>query len=246
MKILWLMTLFFWSTCFVVNAKTFHLVTETYPPYEYQENGKIQGMDIDILNLLSKKAGVTFDISFEPWIRALEMVKSGSVDGIFSIIKNKAREDFLYYPKIPLYVGKSVFFVHPDLKKEIKSMNDLKGLSIGTVRENSYGAEFDSATSFTTDPVTNQEMLLQKLITGRNTIIITTEEVGWHHINKQKVKGFRSFPFVVSTNEYHIAISKKSPNGKELFQMINKAFTEAEQSGELAQIRKQYKKEKHD
>lgn len=196
-------------------AKTFKLVSEAYPPYEYQENGKNIGMDVEILDLITKKTGVEIKIEFIPWKRALEMVKDGSADGIFSLAKTPEREEFLHYPGTPLYQGKTVLFAHPDYKGDPKSLEDLKGKTVSIVTDNSYGAEFDGNKEIQKDASSDQDTQMRKLIAGRVPLTVANEIVGWHNIKKQGGKDIRTLGIVVDKDVNYIGVSKKSPNSKE-------------------------------
>lgn len=225
---------------FSVQAKTFKLVTEPYPPFEYQEAGKAVGMDVEILNAAAAKAGIELSIEFLPWNRALDMAKSGEADAIFSMLKNAEREAFLSFPSVPLYVGKTVFFTMNSFNDPVNSFADLKGKTVGVVNGNSYGEAFDKATGFTKDGVADQDTLIKKLLAGRNQLIVMTEEVGWYTIKQQGGKDAKALPFAVSKDNYYIGISKKSANGKELTEKLSKALADLEKAGELAKIRKKY------
>lgn len=222
------------------QAKTFKLVSEPYPPFEYQENGKDVGMDVEILKAAASKAGIELKIDFLPWSRALDQVKSGEADGIFSLLKNAEREGFLIFPATPLYVGKNVFFAAASFTGKVESLADLKGKTVGIVNGNSYGEQFDKATGFTKDGVADQDTLIKKLLAGRNELIVTAEKVGWYSVKQQGGKDVKALPFVVSKENYYIGLSKKSANGKELADKLGKALADLEKSGVLTKIRKKY------
>lgn len=225
---------------FSVQAKSYKLVTEPYPPFEYQEGGKAVGMDVDILNAAAAKAGIEISIEFLPWNRALEMAKNGEADAIFSMLKNAEREGFLSFPSTPLYVGKTVLFTMNSFTEQVNGLGDLKGKTVGVVNGNSYGESFDKATGFTKDGVADQDTLIKKLLAGRNQLIVMAEEVGWYTIKQQGGKDVKVLPFVVSKDNYYVGISKKSANGKELTEKLTKALADLEKSGELTKIRKKY------
>jgi len=226
----------------LLSAKTYNLVSEPYPPFEYQENGKNTGMDVEILEAVAKSAGVDFKISFLPWKRALSEVQSGSSDAIFSILQTKERESFLYYPEKALFKGKTILFANESFNGTIKSISDLNGKKIGFVSGNSYGKEFDNATEILKDPSTNAEMSVNKLINNRHDLLVITEEVGWYYLNKSKAKKIRALPFIIMQDDYFIATSKKSANGRELLNLINEHMTKLEKDNVLDAIRAKYRK----
>lgn len=229
------------TTIALLGAKTYNLVSEPYPPYEYQDNGKNLGMDVEILEAVAKSAGVEFKISFLPWKRALSEVQDGSSDAIFSILHNTERDAFLFYPDKPLFKGKTVIFANDNFKGEIKTVGDLNGKKVGFVSGNSYGKEFDNASEILKDPSTNVEMSVKKLLNNRHDLLIATEEVGWFYLKKSKAKNVRVLPLAVMEEDYFIATSKKSPNGKELQNLLNEHLLKLEKDKVLDAIRAKYR-----
>ena len=84
------------------------LVCEEYPPYQYSENGRVVGIHNDIVEEAAKNLGIKVEIILVPWPRALQMVKTGKADGIFSIFKTKEREEYLYFPKWGISKAKNI------------------------------------------------------------------------------------------------------------------------------------------
>ncbi len=234
-----LITMLAFSTNAVL-AQNYKLVTEDYPPFEYKENGKAMGMDIEILDAVKAKAGIDLSIEFLPWNRALDQVQKGTADGIFSMLKNAEREAFLQFPAQPLYTSRTVIFAHESFAGDIKSLDDLKGQTVGVVLGNSYGKSFDSATHFTKDGAADQDTMMKKFISGRSKLVITSEEVGQYQLKNLGGKG-RVLSLKVAKEQYYVGISKASANGKALFDKMAQAFAELEKSGELNKIRAKYK-----
>jgi len=222
--------------CLNAESKKYRFLTESYPPYEYVDpaDGVQKGMDIEIIELVCKKAGIKYEILFLPFARALEDMKYKKADCIFSLLKKPEREEYLYYSSIPLYVGTNRLFAIKDYYGDIKTYNDLNGKKVGVVRGNSYGKKFDENAKIERDPSTDQKMLFNKLVAGRSDIVITTEEVGFYYIKRLKGK-VRPLTLVTSKEDYYIAFSNK-----ELRDLFNTAFVELENSGEIKKIRLKY------
>lgn len=225
---------------FSVGAETYRLVSEEYPPYEYLKDNTPVGMDVELLQLAASKVKIDFKIIFLPWARALEMVKSGTADGIFSLMKNEERSHFLLYPETYLYIASSSLFVRKNFSQKIEKIKDLKGKRVGVVYGNSYGEEFDKASYIVKESVVDHETLIKKLIGKREDMIITTKEVGYYLARKYGANDIRHLPLIVSRDLFYIGISKKSLKGRHLYKKISEGLKQIQESGEADKIRQKY------
>jgi len=145
--------------------------TDEYPPFEFAENGQIKGISTEIVNEAFKRMGIKIVIKTYPWARAMDMVKNGEVDGIFSVFKTPERKAFIDFPT-PLVADVQSLFVLKD--SDLKFDGDLSKLnqeSIASVTGYSYGEKFDTAVKngvikleSTADITSNFEKLLSKRV----------------------------------------------------------------------------------
>ncbi|APJ04465.1 substrate-binding periplasmic protein [Silvanigrella aquatica] len=118
------------------NIKTIKIAYyQDYPPLSYTENNKINGIFIDIAELiLGKKMGYKVIQEGFPWERAQEMVKKGEFDAHITLF-NKKRDEFLFFQKNTSYeasLGYAYSIKSPKLKEieNIKSIDDLKKIRL--------------------------------------------------------------------------------------------------------------------
>ncbi len=52
------------------NERIIELVTLQYPPYEYEEDGEVKGIAVDIITEGFTRLGYEVDITLYPWTRA--------------------------------------------------------------------------------------------------------------------------------------------------------------------------------
>ncbi len=151
---------------------------EEYPPYEYYENGKIVGFEVDIIREICKKLGAEPVFEDVPLKRALMLIKEGKVDAVFSIMKTPERLGYLYYPVEPVYFETNVILVKKGSKLKIKTLDDMKGKKVGVVKEYSYGTNFDSLKgSMVRDESDSIEQMLKKMDAGRTDYAVGNEQV---------------------------------------------------------------------
>jgi len=67
------------------------LYTEHFPPYNFEKNGVIRGINADILSQACLIAKIKCDMQLYPWLRAMELAQKNPTSGIFTISRTKSR-----------------------------------------------------------------------------------------------------------------------------------------------------------
>ena len=71
---------------------------QSWPPFNFVENGKPNGFSIDYMNLLASKTGLKIDYVTGPtWNEFLGMMKSGDLDIMLNIVRTPERMKYLLY-----------------------------------------------------------------------------------------------------------------------------------------------------
>lgn len=134
-----LASVFLWgaSSCAQTSLK---IATEEWPPYVYEQDGKVAGYSIDILQSVFAEMGVTITYEQYPWKRALKGVFSGTSDALFHASKNEERQQYCYYPEEYLAQSSYVFFIRKEDAGRLKfdSFDDLVGHDVGITQGYSY------------------------------------------------------------------------------------------------------------
>ncbi|GAB7023910.1 substrate-binding periplasmic protein [Salidesulfovibrio brasiliensis] len=139
-----LVLLFVLST--VAAAEPLRVVTLSYPPYEYMEDGEVKGVATRIVREVFRRMDVEIEIELMPWVDALEAVRTGKADAIYTAFKTPERERYLLYPSTELIGQTTSLFVHKG--SDIDYSGQLKPLgnyTFAVVHGVSYGSFFDSA-----------------------------------------------------------------------------------------------------
>jgi polar amino acid transport system substrate-binding protein len=122
------------------------LVAADSAPTAYMEDGRPSGILVDVVSEAFKRAGYPFEIQLMPWARCLAEIRSGRVDGIFSVFKLPERTEFLTYTGVPVITQVEAFFAPADSNvKFAGDLGKLGGLRFGIIRGTSYGTVVDDA-----------------------------------------------------------------------------------------------------
>lgn len=197
------------------------------------------GPQIDVIRALAKKLHVTPKFISCPIRRCLELMKTGKVDMMTNIRKNKERESYMTYLS-PAYLDQSFpinFFVHRNSNININKYNDLLALRIGSIRGNSFFEKFDYDTQLNKRTVTSNKQLIKMLLTGRLDVLVGREFVMFpdkrsldYYPNIKKV----DFSYDKSVSSY-ISISKYSAFHEKL-SVMNQSLKDLVDSGKIKKI----------
>ncbi|WAC43073.1 transporter substrate-binding domain-containing protein [Pseudomonas sp. SL4(2022)] len=164
--------------CLPVRAEQASLLvmTDVWPPFRMPAaDGSLQGLDIDVLNQLSLRTGLHFNVQRAPWARGLAALENGKADLMTGLAKTPEREVYIHYLPQPYYACAPRFYAAPAQARALQSYIQLAALTIGHVLESVYFEPFDSDTQLRKVAVNNEEQLLAMLARGRLQALIGTD-----------------------------------------------------------------------
>ncbi|MCF6248898.1 MAG: transporter substrate-binding domain-containing protein [Desulfobacula sp.] len=128
-----------------VNARAIDdltIMTEQFPPYNFMENGKLQGSAIDLMALILKKINsqqTIKDIRILPWGRAYKDLQEKKNTMLFVMTRTRKRKNLFKWVG-PISSSRNVLIAKKSRNIKINSDNDIKKYSVGAVR-NDAGAQ---------------------------------------------------------------------------------------------------------
>jgi polar amino acid transport system substrate-binding protein len=202
----------FSGSCF---AQSLEFVTLQYPPYEFEDNGELKGIALEIVENAFERMNKPISIRLLPWAKAVRHIKKGKADAIFTAFKNPDRESFADFSREVLVHQTVSLFVRAD--SNITFDGDLKKLSsstFGVVRKVSYGKIFDDALKKKQikQIVVSEtgEENMQKLLEGRFDILVSNRFGALHILNQMdKIDEVRELKPELESVPSYIAFSKK-------------------------------------
>jgi len=103
------------------EMKTVRIVSSTWEPYEYEEDGVAKGIGVDVTVEVFKRMGYEATVTFVPFKRALDMIQSGEADMLTDVNKNEEREVYAIFIEEPILMSYTNLFVNTD-KFELLSL----------------------------------------------------------------------------------------------------------------------------
>jgi len=203
------------------------------PPYEYIQDGKVVGLDIDIMNDLAKKMGKKLVIKNLDFPGLLPALASNNIDAVIAALTvtedRKSRVDFS-----DAYISTSmaVLFRKGEGLKSVKDLESkIIGVQTGTTWEN-YAKELSiKLNNVRLRSLSNNLVLVEELKTGTVDVIIMEEmQVAKFMSN---IADMESFSLQDTKGEFAIALPKNST----LTPLINKAIEKLKTDGVLNDIK---------
>ena len=118
-----------------ISAKDLTYITEQYPPYNYQEDGKLQGISVDLLEEIWEKMGAGLNrsaIKLLSWTEGYERVLKENNTVLFTTWRIPEREQLFKWVG-PVASGSDVLLAKSDKNISITAPSDLKKYKIGGI-----------------------------------------------------------------------------------------------------------------
>ncbi|KNF09963.1 amino acid ABC transporter substrate-binding protein, PAAT family [Gottschalkia purinilytica] len=204
-----------------------------YPPFEFHKevNGKdtIVGFDIEIAKEIAKDLNVELEIkemSFDPLIMALQNNKIDMVLAGMTPDKERAKKvDF----SDKYFFGKHYIVINGKNKDSIKTLEDLKGKTIGVqkgaVQQKIAQKEISGAKL---KPLVKVPDLILQLRSNKVDAVLIEDIVAKSYVENNKDLVLPGIEFKDKEGGYSVALRK---NNKELVESINKTIKRLQKEG---------------
>lgn len=255
MKKLRLLTLFFVLNILIsqlIIGRDFIIAGIPEEPNRWIEsNGKLAGIDIDIIDYIMKKMNISYKIILESSSTRLEaesQKNNPSYDMVFTFSKKPEREKYLIYPTESHIDFSWNFFIKKgdEGKYKFDKLSDLKGLRIGATKGFAYTEEFWKAGesgALTLDTIVKNEFQMDKLLAGRIDAVPLNTKTTLYEIKKNGLsREITYLPKPLKSTQYYNTFVKKSnyPNLEEIIKKYDVILKEMKRDGTLKNILEKY------
>lgn len=158
------------------------MVTEEWAPFRISgQNGEIRsGIDVDLMNEVTRRTGIAITIMNVPWSRCLEMIKLGQADILTGAAWTAERARAMGYVNVSYYSVRPVFYARAGSGGTVTSYEDLYGKSIGHSINSAYFERFNNDSKLNKIPLKDEETILKMLSLGRIDLVVGTEpNISW-------------------------------------------------------------------
>lgn len=226
------------------------LATLEWEPYigsKLQDQGYVAAL----VRAAFAEQGVTVEIKFYPWARALHLARSGAVDGLVPEYFNTSREsEFAFsapFPGGPLALykrrGEAIGFSVDPVREPDAALRALKTQRFGVVRGYLNTPVFDAADYLIKEETSDDATNLRKLVFGRIDLAVIDRLVADHLIRTRYPSYAAKVEFLapaLADMSLHIAFSRKSPRMPDALAAFNRGLAALHADGRLAALRERY------
>ena len=145
------------------------VLTSEFPPYNYNYNGVLVGVSVDVVRAVLAEAGVQAEIESVPWARAYQRAQADANILIFSITRTVERESLFKWVGTIAPVDYS-FFARKDRGLRLNSLDGARQFRIATAHDDVVDQLLDRLGFPHVEDVGGQgayEQNVRKLLAGR-------------------------------------------------------------------------------
>ncbi len=204
-------------TVFSQSVDDLTLYTEQYPPFNFEEGGRLQGISIDLMEEMLARAGSGLsraDIELVPWSLGYERAQDRPNHAVFAMTRTAARENLFKWVG-PISPTKVVLTGKQGANISINSISDVQRYTIGTVRDDVGEAILleQGVPRRVLDPVPSPDPNVQKLAADRIDLWAYEESVARWLINSAgfNVGDYETY-WVLSEAELYFGFNPGTPD----------------------------------
>ena len=227
----------FAPAAFAADQKTIKVATNVaFPPYEYYEDEKAVGIDVDIMQAICDKLGYEMELSDMEFGSIITAVASGKIDvGFGAITITEERAKSVHFTT-SYSTGIQSIIVKED--SPIASVDDLHGDKIKIGVQQDTTGDIYATGDFGEDHMARFNKgadAVQALLTGKCDAVIIDNSPAETFVSQNK--GLKILPTVYAEEEYGFELNY---DNEELYNEVNGALEELLKDGTVQKIVDKY------
>lgn len=219
-------------------------VSTVFEPYVIEQDGKVTGIDVDVVREIGRRLNIEIDVQLKPWIRLEKDIESGEESCAFAYFQTPRREQYMDFTNVPLHITSYALFTKENPTLDYRGLSDIKGYRVGINQGFKTPAAFDEAVErneLIEFRVAEEAQSFQMLEVDRLDAVLTNSFVGAYQVKKLGLKNIEPlFPPLSSTPAY-LTFSKEA-DLSHLVQNFNSALYEILLDGTYQDIFDRYVK----
>jgi ABC-type amino acid transport substrate-binding protein len=201
-----------------------------YPPFEWVENSKLVGFDVDLSNLIAAELGVKADIQVVDFKGLIPALKSGKTDMLITALtytQERAKQVAFSKPYYPTAMAVTV----RKSEKGFDSKDALRGNKLGAEMGTTGDSEARAVPDADTKTYDSLMLAMKDLENGRLDAVISTLPPAQYLIHRN----FDDLRISYRYNEGYVAIAMR-PENRRLIAAIDQALDHLKSSGKMRDL----------
>ncbi len=237
----WMIIVCLWIPMSGFAQETIRLGMNEFPPY-ISKDLPGYGFLPQIISESFALAGIKVEYVFVPWKRAIVTAEKGGLDGTLAWFRTPEREQ-VFYISAPLVDDSQSFFHLKEFPFEWKTIENLKGITIGATLGYDYGEVFAAAEKTKQIKVNRVSTDLQnfKKLFHKHIMVFPMNTFAGYAILQKKfppevVELVTHHPLPLRSQPLHLLLSKKHARNELLIQVFNQRLEILRKSGKYDQL----------
>ncbi|MBI9075645.1 MAG: transporter substrate-binding domain-containing protein [Desulfatibacillum sp.] len=206
-----------------------------YPPYEYLQNGKPTGFNIEILEAVCKIMGYRPEIDIGPWNEVREDLEKGRIDMITGMYFSPERDKIVDFSSPHIIVNHGVF-----VKKgsPIRSINDIRDKRVA-VQEGDIMHDYALKNGLGKPVLTAPDQIdvLRLVAEGKADCALMPKLQGLYYARKEKLRNIVTVGPPILPREYCFAVRE---GDTDLLAGLNEGLSILKATGEFERIHQKW------
>lgn len=219
----------------IENKKLVVGLNATFAPFEYVENGKVVGFDVDLINEIGKNLGYEIEIIDQSFDGLIPALKAGKIDiivsGMSATEERKKSVDFTdeYFKSTQVYLRKKG-------NTAINKKEDLNGKTVGVQLGTIQEIEANKIAGAKVVPNESNVTIIMELTAGKLDSIILENIVALEYMkNNPELEIFYEEPL-----DSGMAIAFDKGKHTELITKINEELKKMNENGKYEELLNKY------
>lgn len=218
-------------------AEPITVVADEWPPFSGEQLPH-QGISLDVIGTVLRRAGYDVKTEILPWARIMDGSRRGEYDVVGSLFFDAEVAEYMTYSD-PFFSTEVRFAKQSGSDHTVSSLESLGPYSIAVGDGFLYEENFDRAENLDKIVVTTALQGLQMVAHGRADLTLDSVEVLQHAIlnDDPSIAGRIDFlPYVLASHDIHMAVRNSLPVKDQVVKDFNRVLAEMNADGSLAEL----------
>ncbi|MDX1756080.1 MAG: transporter substrate-binding domain-containing protein [Marinobacter sp.] len=218
------------------------LAEADYPPFYFVDDGRLQGISIEVLERIAERLNLEVSYRRLSWPRVLQSLQDGQVDMVTTFSNTAERAPSVVYAGVPHAVENNHLFSRAgDDISFHGQLEDLAAYRIGAIRGYTYGEAFDSADYLLKESVLDEPTLVRMVMGGRFDVAVGNPfAIRRAAGEEQRAAALQFMDPPVNRSPIYMAFSRRNPAALELAARFTTTLVEFKQTPAYRQLLDKY------
>ncbi|OZB42199.1 MAG: ABC transporter substrate-binding protein [Alishewanella sp. 34-51-39] len=235
----WLLGALLLSASLVLKAESLIMYTEHFPPYSFEQNQQITGLNTELVRRSCQIANIQCEFRLLPWLRAYEAAQKDPRAGLYSTSRNPLREDAFQWVGPLAHASASMYWLKSRPDAPPRTLEQAKQYIVAVARGDVYELYLQSQ-GFEVDVnllrFNSKSDAVLPFLHGKVDLLIASELIlpVWLAEHQQRLTAVQPVIDLSAVGHNYLALHPEMPPA--LVARLQQALNELKATGEYQQL----------